>query len=220
MKIRVIITGVTGMVGEGVLYECLNHPEVESVLTVTRRSSGIQHEKLTEVVHNDFFNFIKIKDKLSGFNACFFCLGTTSVGKNQEEYDRITFQLTSEFADTLLQVNPGMTFCYVSGSGTDSTERGKIMWARIKGKTENYLLPAGFKDAYMFRPALILPTKGLSNTLTMYKIFAPVLPLVKLVLHHHVCTLKQIGLAMINSVIKGYDKKILEVEDIKRLAYN
>ncbi len=206
------------MVGEGVLHECLNHPDVESVLVINRRSSNVRHPKLKEIIHNDFYDLSPIRDQLAGYNSCFFCLGTTSVGKKEEEYRRITFDLTKSFADTLYELNPGTTFCYVSGSGTDSSEKGKLMWARVKGRTENYILNLGFKDAYMFRPALITPTKGLNNTLTMYKLFAPLIPFVKLFFPGYVCSLKEIGLAMINSVIKGYDKKLLEVDDIKKLA--
>jgi len=218
MKINAIITGTTGMVGEGVLHECLNHPDVESVLVINRRSCNLTHPKLKEIIHGNFYDLTFIKDQLAGYNACFFCLGTTSVGKKENIYRKITFDLTKNFADTFHELNPVMTFCYVSGSGTDSSEKGKLMWARVKGKTENYILNLGFKDAYMFRPALIIPTKGLNNTLTMYKLFAPLIPFVKLFFPGYVCSLREIGQAMINSVIKGYDKKILEVNDIKELA--
>jgi uncharacterized protein YbjT (DUF2867 family) len=218
MKIKVIITGTTGMVGEGVLHECLNHTDVESVLVINRRSCNVQHARLTEIIHSDFYNLKDIENQLSGYDACFFCLGTTSVGKSQEEYSRITFDITKTFADALVKVNPGMTFCYVSGTGTDSSEKGKVMWARVKGKTENYILNLGFRDAYMFRPGLLLRTKGLKNTLLPYKIFAPLFPLVKLFFPKYVCTLKEIGLAMINTVTRGYERKFIEVNDIKILA--
>ena len=218
MVVKAIITGTTGMVGEGVLHECLNHSDVESVLVINRKSCNVQHPKLNEIIHNNFYDFTGIEKDLRGYNACFFCLGTTSVGKSEEEYNKITYLLTKTFADTLVKLNPGMTFCYVSGAGTDSTEKGKVMWARVKGKTENYLLHLGFKKAYMFRPALILPTKGLKNTLTLYKIFFPLLPIVKFLLPKYACTLKEIGLAMINAVTKGYDRNVLEVLDIKTLA--
>ena len=218
MKIKAIITGATGMVGEGVLHECLNHPDVEYVLVINRRTCNTQHPKLKKIIHYDFYNLTKIEDELKDFNACFFCLGTTSVGKNEEEYTRISFELTKTFADTLFKLNPEMTFCYISGSGTDSTEKGKIMWARVKGKTENYLLNLGFKNAYMFRPALILPTKGLKNTLMLYKILFPLLPIIKILFPGYVCALNEIGLAMINSVLKDFDKNILEVKDIITLA--
>ena len=214
---RAIITGTTGMVGEGVMHECLNHPDVESVLAINRRSGNAQHPKLKEIIHNNFYDLTNIQDQLSGYDACFFCLGTTSVGKSKEEYSKITFELTKTFADTLVKLNPGMTFCYISGAGTDSTEKGKIMWARVKGKTENYLMSL-FPNAYMFRPGLIIPTRGLKNTLKPYKIFASLMPVVKLLFPQYVCSLKQIGIAMINSVTKRFDKKILEVGDIKKLA--
>ena len=217
MKIKAIITGTTGMVGEGVLHECLNHPDVESILVINRRSCDVSHPKLKEILHNDFYDLSHIENQLAGYNACFFCLGTTSVGKSEEVYTHITFELTKAFADTLIKQNPGMVFCYVSGSGTDSTEKGKIMWARVKGSTENYLIKL-FPKAYMFRPGLIIPTKGLRNTLTPYKIFAPLTPVVKLFFPKFVCSLKEIGIAMINSVTKGYEKNVLEVEDIKKLA--
>ena len=218
MKVNPVITGTTGMVGEGVLHECLNHPDVESVLVINRRSCNVTHPKLKEIIHGNLYDLSSIRDQLTGYNACFFCLGTTSVGKKKDEYRKITFDLTKEFADTLHKLNPDMTFCYVSGSGTDSSEKGKLMWARVKGRTENYILDLGFKNAYMFRPALITPTIGLNNTLTMYKLFAPLIPFVKLFFPAYVCSLREIGLAMINSVLKGYDKKVLEVNDIKKLA--
>lgn len=217
MKLNVILTGSTGMVGEGVLHECLLHPDVESVLLVNRRSYGVKHPKLKEIIHNDFYNLRNIEDQLIGYNACFFCLGTTSVGKSEELYNKITYELTKTFADALVKLNPGMTFCYVSGAGTDTSEKGKLMWARVKGKTENYIIRL-FPKAYMFRPGLITPTKGLKNTLTPYKIFAPLIPLVKLFFSKYVCSLREIGIAMINTVTKGYEKRILEVEDIKTLA--
>jgi len=220
MKINAIITGTTGMVGEGVLHECLNHPDVESVLVINRRSCNVRHSKLTEIIHNNFYDLTGIENQLAGYNACFFCLGTTSVGKSEELYYKITFELTKTFADTLVRLNPAMTFCYISGTGTDSSEKGRLMWARVKGKTENYILNLGFKDAYMFRPGLILPTKGLKNTLTPYKIFAPLLPIMNLLFPKQVCSLKEIGLAMINAASIRYEKKVLEVKDIKTLAHN
>ena len=216
--VKAIITGTTGMVGEGVLHECLNHPDVESILVVNRRTCNASHPKLKEILHNNFHDFTSIEDRLTGYNACFFCLGTTSVGKNEEEYTRITYELTKALADNLIKLNPEMTFCYVSGVGTDSSEKGKVMWARVKGRTENYLLNLGFKKAFVFRPGIILPTKGLKNTLTLYKIFFPLLPTVKFLFPKYICTLREIGKAMINTVIKGYEKNVLEVRDIKSLA--
>ncbi|OGU33159.1 MAG: epimerase [Ignavibacteria bacterium GWA2_35_9] len=216
--VKAIITGTTGMVGEGVLHECLNHPDVESILVVNRRTCNASHPKLKEILHNNFHDFTSIEDRLTGYNACFFCLGTTSVGKNEEEYTRITYELTKALADNLIKLNPEMTFCYVSGVGTDSTENGKVMWARVKGRTENYLLNLGFKKAFVFRPGIILPTKGLKNTLTLYKIFFPLLPIVKFLFPKYICTLREIGKAMINSVTEEYEKEVLEVRDIESLA--
>lgn len=220
MKIKTIITGTTGMVGEGVLHECLNHPEVESVLVINRRPCNINHPKLTEIIQDNFYDFINIENQLKGFNACFFCLGTTSVGKKEEEYTKITFEITKALADVLVKLNPGMTFCYISGSGTDSSEKGRVMWARVKGRTENYILNLGFKQAYTFRPALIKPTKGLKKTLKLYKYLFPILPIIKLLIPSYICSLKEIGLAMINVVGNGYDKKVLEVRDIVKAAFS
>lgn len=206
------------MVGEGVLHESLNHPDVESILVINRRKCNVLHSKLKEIIIDNFYDLSSIENQLSGYNACFFCLGTTSVGKSEELYNKITFELTKAFADKMVRINPEMTFCYISGTGTDSSEKGRFMWARVKGKTENYILNRGFRDAYMFRPGLIIPTKGLKNTLTPYKIFAPLLPVMNLLFPKQVCLLKEIGLAMINAASTGYEKKVLEVKDIKTLA--
>jgi uncharacterized protein YbjT (DUF2867 family) len=218
MKIKAIITGTTGMIGEGVLHECLNHPDVESVLIINRRHFDTEHPKLKEVIHNDFYDFSGIEDELKGYNACYHILGTTSVGKKEEEYTRITFLITKALADILFKINPSMTFFYVSGAGTDSSEKGKLMWARVKGRTENYLLNLGFGKAFVFRPGFILPGKGLKNTLSLYKIFWPLIPVMKLFFPKSLLTLSEIGQAMINASLKDYEKRILEVKDIKSLA--
>ncbi len=218
MKLKAIITGTTGMVGEGVMHECLNHPDVEEVLIINRRKSGFQHPKLKEIIHNNFYDFTDIENDLVGYNACFFCLGTTSVGKKEDEYTKITFDITKALADLLVKLNTDMTFCYISGAGTDSTEKGRSMWARVKGRTENYILKLGFRQAFAFRPGIIVPTKGLRNTLSFYKYLFFLLPVVKLIFPKYICSLKEIGLAMINSVNKGYDKNVLEVEDIKNMS--
>ena len=207
------------MVGEGVLHECLNHPDVESVLVINRKSCNVNHPKLTEIIHYNFYDFSKIKNRLNRYNACFFCLGTTSVGKKEDEYTKITFDITKALADILVKANPGMTFCYVSGSGTDSTEKGKIMWARVKGRTENYILNLGFRQAYAFRPGIIEPTKGLKNTLNFYKYLFPLLPIIKLFFPKHICSLREIGSAMINVSLKGFGTKVLEVKDIVKAAH-
>jgi len=218
MKIKAIITGTTGMVGEGVLHECLLSPEVESVLVINRRPCNIQHPKLKEIIHKDFYDFSAIKEQLKGYNACFHCMGVTSVGKKEDEYNKLTYDITIALAGLLSITNSGMTFCYVSGSGTDSTEKGRIMWARVKGKTENKLIKLFAPKAFMFRPALIIPTPGLKNTYKMYKVMAPLIPVFKFLMPKYICSLKEIGLAMINTVNKGYESSFVEVPDIKKLA--
>lgn len=218
MKISAIILGATGMVGEGVLHECLKHPLVKSVLVINRKPSGIEHEKLTEIIHLDFQDFSAIEDQLAGYNACYFCLGVSSLGMKEDEYRRITYDLTLSVANTLVKLNPTMTFCYVSGMGTDSTEKGRTMWARVKGKTENDLLKVPFKATYMFRPGYIQPTKGLKNSYKIYKVLGPFYPLWKILFPKYVCTLKEIGLAMINIVLSGSDLKVLECKDIRFMA--
>ncbi|GAB3294235.1 Rossmann-fold NAD(P)-binding domain-containing protein [Hymenobacter tenuis] len=218
MKLRAIVTGATGMVGEGVLHECLNHPEVEQVLSVSRKPSGITHPKLREILHSDFQDLAPIQDQLSGYNACFFCLGVSSVGMQQPEYRRLTYELTLHFAQTLLPRNPGLTFCYVSGAGTDSTGHGRSMWARVKGQTENALLELGFAQAYMFRPGFMKATPGLKNVLPYYKYFNWMYPALRRFLPKYVSTLQELGLAMINAARVGYPQHVLEVPDIVALA--
>jgi uncharacterized protein YbjT (DUF2867 family) len=218
MKIKAIITGVTGMVGEGVLHECLLHPYVESVLVINRKPCGVEHEKLQEIIHKNFFDLSPIENHLAGYNACYFCAGVSSVGKKEEEYKHITYDLTLNFAKTLLKLNSEMTFCYVSGVGTDSTEKGRSMWARVKGKTENDLMKLGFKDAYMFRPGYIQPTKGLKNAYKIYKIFAPFYPVLKTLFPKYVVSLKELGKSMINVTLYGSEKKVLECKDIVKLS--
>ena len=202
------------MVGEGVLHECLQHPDVESVLVINRKPCGVKHEKLKEIIHKDFLDIFAIESELSGYNACYFCMGISSIGKKEEEYTRITYDLTMNFAKTLATLNPEMKFCYVSGVGTDSTEKGRSMWARVKGKTENDLLKLPFKAAYMLRPGYIQPTKGLKNTYKMYKILSPFYPIIKALFSKYANTLKESGLAMINVTMHGSDKKALECKDI------
>ena len=217
-KIRVIVTGATGMVGEGVLHECLQHPEVEAVLVVNRRPCGVNHPRLKEIIYADFFDISPIMSQLAGYNACFFCAGISSVGIKEPEYYKLTYTLTMHFARILCKINPDMIFCYVSGSGTDSSENGRMMWARVKGKTENDLMKLPFKGVFAFRPAFILPTKGLKNTLSAYKYVSWLFPVLRPVFPNYFGTLKEVGLAMINSVIFGSDKKILDAKDIADLA--
>jgi Predicted nucleoside-diphosphate-sugar epimerases len=218
MRLKVIITGATGMVGEGVLHECLLHQDVESVLLINRRPCNVLHPKLTEIIHDNFFDFSAIENKLAGYNACFFCLGVSSIGMNEQKYNHVTYDLTMAFASVLAKLNPQITFTYVSGVGTDSTEKGRTMWARVKGKTENKLMELFPKKAFMFRPGFIQPTKGLKNTYKIYMVLGFLYPLFKLMMPRYVTTLKEVGLAMINAAIKGYDTQILECSDIVKLA--
>ncbi len=217
MPLKIIITGVTGMVGEGVLHECLLSPEIEKILVVTRKPSGTIHPKLSEVILADFFNPSSIINALSGYDACFFCLGVSSVGMKKEEYEHMTYDLTMGFAKTVLQVNPGMQFCYISGASTDSTEKGRMHWARVKGKTENDLQKLGFSHVWLFRPAALKTTKGMKNTLPAYKWFSWLFPLIEIFSPNSVSSLAQLGQAMIRVVTRGYDKNILEVKDIKAI---
>lgn len=214
MKIKPIITGASGMVGEGVLHECLNHPDVEEVLVIGRRPCGTVHPKLKEIIHADFFDLSPVRDQLAGYNACYFCLGVSSVGMKQPEYYRLTHTLTLHVAQTLCDLNPGMIFCYVSGGGTDSTETGRSMWARVKGKTENDLFKLPFKQVYAFRPGYMQSTPGMKNTLKLYKYISWMYPFFKVVFPKFVTTLAEVGQAMINVTQKGYSKKVIEVKDI------
>lgn len=216
MKIKAIITGASGMVGEGVLYECLQHDEVEEILVVGRRSCGYTHPKLKEIVHADLYDLSSIEDKLKGYNACFFCLGMSSVGVKEPEFYKVTYELTMHFANTLAKLNPDMTFCYISGRGTN--EQGKMMWQRVKGKTESDLLKLPFRQVYNFRPGIIKSTKGLKHTLPLYKWLSWMLPIINTISPGSVVSLKQIGDAMTNATQRGYRKKILEVRDIIALS--
>jgi len=217
-KIRAIITGTTGMVGEGVMHECLLHPQVEAVLVINRRPGGVTHPNLKEIIHQDFMDLSAIEDQLTGYNACFFCLGVSSIGMKEEEYFKLTYTLTLNVAQTLSKLNKEMTLCYISGAGTDSTEKGRSMWARVKGKTENDLMKLPFKQVFAFRPGFIKASAGLKRTQKLYKYIGWLYPFLQLVVPGAVCTLKEIGLAMIHSVTRGYDKNILEVKDIVALS--
>ncbi len=220
MKIKAIITGTTGMVGKSVLLECLDRPDVESILVINRTSLGMTHPKLKEVLHSNFKDLSPIKEQLKDYNACFFCMGVSVVGLNEEQYSKITFDITRHFADVLHELNPDMVFNYVSGTGTDSTEKGRSMWARVKGKTENYILNKGFKDAYMFRPGAIIPEKGIKSKTGWYNFFyiisTPIFPMLKKL--KSITTTTKLGQAMINSVLYNYPEKHLENKDINALA--
>jgi uncharacterized protein YbjT (DUF2867 family) len=224
MNIKVIITGATGMVGEGVLLECLENPAVQQVLTVSRKASGWQHPKLKECIVPDFLslnldNNHVLRTQLSGYDACFFCAGISSIGMNEADYTRITYDTTLHFAREVSRVNPGMVFDYVSGSHTDSTEKGKTMWARVKGRTENALTTLPFKGVYNFRPGFMRSKPGQKNIKPLFKVLGTILnPVFRLLMPGQVMTLGEVGQAMINSVLKGYPKQVLEIKDIKALA--
>ena len=215
---NVIITGATGMVGEGVLHECLHHPDVGRVLVINRRPGGVSHPKLTEVLYPDFLNFSTIAVDFSGYTACFFCLGVSSVGMKKEDYERQTYDLTLHVAGVMAAKNPNLVFCYVSGAGTDGSEKGRQHWARVKGKTENDLRKLPFRAVYNFRPAFLDPTPGLRNTNKYYRWVAWLVPVLRLVYPNGISSLRELGLAMINAARRGYPSPTLEVPDIKRLA--
>jgi uncharacterized protein YbjT (DUF2867 family) len=215
---KVILFGATGMVGQGVLRECLLDTGVESVLTVGRSATGQADPKLREIVHANFLDFSAVESQLNGFDACFFCLGVSSLGMDEERYRHLTYDITMAAATTLAKLNPGMVFVYVTGRGTDSTEKGSLMWARVKGKTENDLLKLPFKAAYMFRPAGIQPLHGIKSKTgwvqAIYVGAAPLLSLLNRVAPAYMTTTEQVGRAMIRVARDGYPKPILESEDI------
>jgi uncharacterized protein YbjT (DUF2867 family) len=218
---KIILFGATGMVGQGVLRECLADPDVTSVLAVGRSPTGQAHAKLHEVLHDNFLDFSAIESRLLGFDACFFCLGVTSVGLSEERYRHLTYDITIAAATTLARLNPGMVFIYVTGAGTDSTERGRVMWARVKGKTENDLLKLPFKGAYMFRPGAIQPLHGVRSKTAwiqaIYVVAAPLLTLLYKIAPKYVTTTERVGRAMIKVAKRGFPRPVLESEDINRV---
>jgi uncharacterized protein YbjT (DUF2867 family) len=217
----VVLFGATGMVGQGVLRECLLDREVGNVLSIVRNATGQRHPKLRELVHTNFLDYSAIEDQLSGFDACFFCLGVSSAGMTEENYRRVTYDFTMAAARTLARLNPTMTFIYVSGMGTDSSERGRSMWARVKGKTENELLRLPFHAAYMFRPAAIVPLDGIRSKTKLYRalyvVLGPILPWMNARFPKYVTTTEQVGRAMIKVAKQGAQKPALENLDINRL---
>lgn len=217
-QLSVIITGATGMVGEGVLLECLESPEVERVLMINRRPAPRRHPKLTELIVPNFLELDRFQDQLRGYDACFFCAGVSSRGMSETLYNHLTYNTTLRFAKTLCAVNPHTTFIYISGALTDSSEKGRIMWARVKGRTENALLRCGFEHAYNFRPGFMRPTRGQQNIHGYYKVIGALYPVLRLVAPHHVSTMRQVGRAMINAATKGYPHTTLEICDINTLA--
>jgi uncharacterized protein YbjT (DUF2867 family) len=218
---KVILFGATGMVGQGVLRECLLDASVESVLALGRSPSGQRHAKLREIMHDNFLDYSAIEPQLAGYDACFFCLGVSSVGMSEQRYRHLTYDITIAAAKALSKLNPGMVFVYVTGRGTDSSEQGPLMWARVKGKTENDLLKLPFKAAYMFRPAGIQPLHGIRSRTAwvqaLYVAAAPLLTLLNRVAPNYMTTTEQVGRAMIKVARDGYPQPVLESEDINRL---
>lgn len=212
---KVIITGATGMVGEGVMFECLQNEKVAEVLIISRKHYELQHPKLKELLVPDFFKMDEFSASVKGYDACFFCAGVTSIGKKEEQYTHLTYDTTMAFAKSLFAVNPAMVFTYVSGAKTDSSEKGRMMWARVKGKTENDLANLGFKAQYNFRPGIIMPFQDQKNWKPVVKFF---IRIVKFIAPKSVLTLREIGRAMINAVTIGYPKNVLEISDIRALA--
>jgi len=206
------------MVGQGVLRECLRDPQVTTVLSISRSATGQHHPKLRELIHSDFLDFSAIEDELSGFDACFFCLGVSSAGIKEQDYRRLTYDFTMAAARPLARLNPGMTFVYVSGMGTDGSERGRTMWARVKGQTENALLALPFKAAYMFRPGVIVPLHGIKSKTRLYRVFyaltGPLLPLLEAAFPKYVTTTERVGRAMIDVARHGATRRVLENSDI------
>lgn len=221
MGYKIILTGATGMVGKGVLLECMDASDIDQILLASRSTAGIKHPKVKEVLIQDFFNLSAIEENFKGYDACFFCLGITSIGQTEATYSRITHDLTLKFAQSFIKCNEDSIFCYVSGTGTDTSEKGKIMWARIKGKTENALLKMPFKKAYMFRPGYIQPLKGIKSKTkwvqAIYTIFWPVYAILKHFPQTATNT-SNMGLAMIKTLDGKYAKSILENKEINELA--
>jgi len=218
---NVLLFGATGMVGQGVLRECLLDPAVTRVTTVGRRATGEHHEKLREVVVPEVADLSAVESELVGFDACLFCLGVSSAGMSEAEYTRLTHDLTVAVARTLLRLNPGMTFVFVSGAGADGSERGRVMWARVKGKAENAVLGMGFAGAYVVRPAAIIPMHGITSRTRWVrmaiKVLRPVFPALKALLPNQVTTTEQLGRAMLKVAREGYAKPVLESRDIVRV---
>ena len=218
---NVVLFGATGMVGQGVLRECLLDPDVQSVLSVGRSQTGQRHPKLRELVHGDFLDFSALEQDMAGFDSCFFCLGVSSAGMSEERYQRVTYDITMAAARTLAKLNPDMTFIYVSGMGTDGSERGGVMWARVKGKTENALMNLPFKARYMFRPGFIQPLRRIRSKTRLYRAFytitRPIYPVIRALFPRYVTTTEQLGRAMIKVAKQGAQKSVLENWDINSI---
>jgi uncharacterized protein YbjT (DUF2867 family) len=217
--VKVILFGATGMVGQGVMRECLVDPDVEEVLAVGRHPSGVEDPRVRELVRTDLFDYTEVEEQLRGYDACFFCLGVSAAGMSEDAYAKITHELTLTAAETLARLNPSMTFIYVSGTGTDSSERGRSMWARVKGKTENDLLKLPFAQAYMFRPAFIQPMHGIRSRTRLYRVLyaiaGPLFPILNALFPKYVTTTEQVGRAMLAVGKQGHDTPVLENEAIR-----
>jgi uncharacterized protein YbjT (DUF2867 family) len=217
-----LIFGATGMIGQGVMRECLLRREVDAVVTIGRSATGHRHPKLREIVHADLWHYEAIERELTPFDACFFCLGVTSAGMSEADYERVTYGIAMAAANTLVRLNPTMTFVYVSGAGTDSSEHGRVMWARVKGKTENALLRLPFKGAYMLRPGVIQPLHGIQSKTQSYRVLytltKPLLPILRRAMPRYILTTEQIGRAMIVLAERGGPKHVLESRDIYAVA--
>lgn len=218
MEIKVILTGATGLVGEGVLLECLQNPAVSQVLLVSRKHYPLEHPKLKEALVQDFFHLDTVRDQLKGYDACFYCAGVSSNGMTEADYTYITYDTMLHFAGRLASMNPQMVFCHISGSGTDATGKSKMMWARVKGKAENAVLKLPFKQTYNLRPGAMKPSEGQRNVKSYYKIINALFPLLRALFPGSTSTVRAVALAMINCVLQGYPTHTLEVKDIKALA--
>jgi uncharacterized protein YbjT (DUF2867 family) len=218
---RIVIFGATGMVGQGALRACLPDPDVQGVVSIVRATTGTQQQKLREILHQDFLDFTAMEHDLTGLDACLFCLGVSSAGMTEAAYARVSYEFTIAAAQTLLRLNPGMSFVYVSGTGTDSTERGRVMWARVKGKTENALLRMPFRAAYMFRPGLIQPLDGITSKTAsyrvLYKLTNPLLTLARRIWPQYITTTEELGHAMLAAAKRGTEKRIVEATQIRGL---
>jgi hypothetical protein len=220
---KVIVTGASGMVGKGVLLECLDHPKIEVVLSIGRKSLGITHPKLKELIHKDFSEFESVSDQLDGYDACYACMGVSATSVSDEDYYKMTYDYTMALAKVVRQHNPNATFIYVSGEGTDSTEKGRSKWARVKGKTENDIIKLGFKQAFAFRPGAIIPLRGIEPSSKLYKVLINnltwLIKLIKKLAPNSVVNTTEVGLAMINATLVGYEKQIIRPADILILAH-
>ena len=218
MPLKVIITGSTGMVGEGILLTCLRNPEIQEVLSVSRRPCGITHPKLKECLVSDFMHLEKAEAQLTGFDACFYCAGISSVGLSEAAYTLITYTTAVHFATTVQRWNPNMVLTHISGAQTDGTEQSKVMWARVKGRAENAMIRLPFKGVYNFRPGFMSPVEGQKHVKTVFRIFLVLTPLFKLFFAKQHLTLEQVGQAMFNAATQGFEKNVLEIADIRTLA--